>query len=222
MSENIFASEWIDCLEAHYAHVIRTKDHVTEPSLTIVMHSAGFSDKQLAELRVRATMHVDDVGSDFVPDLHILDGHNHDHSAHDVHAHERLAEPVSEPQIFNIPIDLSAADEVQTVEAVSEVQPTSEEELEADFDAMEAPIEYLDEVPQPELKPEMSAQEIEIEAAADAAEEPIEFLDDGQHVELEAVYEEPEAELDSVEHDTLVEPETEEPDPDAPQQLSLF
>ncbi len=72
MSQNIFADEWRDCLRAHYMSVIRNRDHVTEPSLTIVMHQAGFDDSELAELRVRATMHVDDVSEDFVPDLDVL------------------------------------------------------------------------------------------------------------------------------------------------------
>ncbi len=72
MPENIFADEWRDCLEAHYMHVIRNNDRVTLPSLTLVMHQAGFNDSELAELRVRATMHVDQVGEDFVPDLDVL------------------------------------------------------------------------------------------------------------------------------------------------------
>ena len=72
MPENIFELEWRECLEAHYMHVIRNRDKVTEPSLTVVMHQAGFIDSELAELRVRATMHVDDVGADFVPDLEAL------------------------------------------------------------------------------------------------------------------------------------------------------
>lgn len=188
MSENIFANEWIECLEAHYVHVIRTKDHVTEPSLTIVMHSAGFSDKQLAELRVRATMHVDDVGADFVPDLHILDGH-HQHSASETHAHDHAAEQVSEPQIFNIPIDLPAAVEV---EVISEVQSVSEAvsqlETETTVEAAEVTIEFLDGMEQ-------------VDAEGDMLEADLEPVDDGE---------------------APVEPEAEEPDPDAPQQLSLF
>ncbi|MBZ0277492.1 MAG: hypothetical protein K8I60_15205, partial [Anaerolineae bacterium] len=71
--ENIFADEWRECLRAHYMHVIRTQDRVTEPSLRVVMHEAGFNDSELAELRVRATMHVDDVGADFVPDMAVLE-----------------------------------------------------------------------------------------------------------------------------------------------------
>ncbi len=73
MQENIFADEWRECLQAHYIHVIRNRDKVTEPSLTVVMNQAGFSDSELAQLRVRATMHVDDVGADFVPDLAVLE-----------------------------------------------------------------------------------------------------------------------------------------------------
>jgi hypothetical protein len=74
MSENIFADEWRECLRAHYMHVVRTEDRVTLPSLTIVMHQAGFTDSELAELRVRATMYADHVDADFKPDLKVL-GH---------------------------------------------------------------------------------------------------------------------------------------------------
>jgi hypothetical protein len=73
MPEDIFADEWRECLEAHYMHVIRTKDRVTEPSLTVVMGQAGFNKSELAELRVRATMHIDESGEDFVPDLDVLE-----------------------------------------------------------------------------------------------------------------------------------------------------
>lgn len=74
MSDNVFADEWRACLRAHYMHVVRIGDRVTEPTLRMVMHDAHFSDEELAELRVRATMHVDDVGADFVPDLNALQG----------------------------------------------------------------------------------------------------------------------------------------------------
>jgi hypothetical protein len=116
MSENIFADEWLECLEAHYMHVIRIKDKVTEPSLSIVMHSAGFSDKQLAELKVRATMHIDDVGEDFVPDLDVLDGHDHDH--------QEVAPEVVEARVYNIPIDIAPEPVVDVL--VAEVELPSE------------------------------------------------------------------------------------------------
>ena len=152
MTENIFADEWLECLEAHYIHVIRIKDKVTEPSLSIVMHSAGFSDARLAELRVRATMHVDDVGSDFVPDLDVLEAYDYQHTTPEaVEAH-----------VYNIPIDV--------VPVSTEVAPSLEVEL----------VSRNDDVPQAEVEPETFEDQVPIE------------------------------------------PEPEQEDPDAPQQLSLF
>ena len=135
MSENIFADEWIECLEAHYMHVIRINDKVTEPSLSIVMHDAGFSDAQLAELRVRATMHVDQVGADFVPDLNVLEAHEHSHNE---------TKPAEAP-IYNIPIDTApvqtetteAAPPAVSVEAELEVEPAVASEVEAEPDTGE-------------------------------------------------------------------------------------
>ena len=183
MSENIFADEWMECLESHYMHVIRINDKVTEPSLSIVMHSAGFSDTQLAELRVRATMHIDDVGADFVPDLEVLDAHNHEHAAPEV----------SEAHVFNIPIDIVPAP-VEIVPPVEAVLPTEKEDV-LDVKAEPELIEEVETLVEPE------------------AELPIE--NDGV---VEA-----EVEPESVEEDEApVEPEAAKPDPDAPQQLSLF
>ena len=53
------------------AHV-RRDDQRTLKSLLRVMHDTGFSDAELAELRVRATMRVEDVPEDFVPDMNIF------------------------------------------------------------------------------------------------------------------------------------------------------
>jgi hypothetical protein len=72
MSENIFGDDWRECLQAHYVHVIRSRDYVTRPTLRVVMEQAGFDESQMAELEVRATMHVDDVGTDFVPDAEVM------------------------------------------------------------------------------------------------------------------------------------------------------
>jgi hypothetical protein len=72
MSESVFADEWRECLRAHYMHVIRTHDRVTLPSLTYVMYQAGFTEGELAELRVRATLRADQMPADFVPDMNAL------------------------------------------------------------------------------------------------------------------------------------------------------
>ncbi|MCL4247214.1 MAG: hypothetical protein KJ065_03565 [Anaerolineae bacterium] len=70
---SVFADEWRECLRAHYMHVVRIGDISTEPTLISVMQEAGFSETELAELRIRATMHVDDVGADFQPDAAVVE-----------------------------------------------------------------------------------------------------------------------------------------------------
>lgn len=72
MTNNPFREEWRDCLRAHYLHVIRSGDRVTEPSLQLVMLEAGFSQAELAELRVRATLRTEDAPLGFTPDLDAL------------------------------------------------------------------------------------------------------------------------------------------------------
>ncbi len=70
---SIFADEWRECLRAHFTIVMRTNDKITEKTLRGVMIEAGFTDAELKELTVRATMHVDHVGADFVPDMTVLE-----------------------------------------------------------------------------------------------------------------------------------------------------
>lgn len=70
---SVFFDEWLSSLRAQYQHVVRTGDTVTLPSLTAVMQQVGFRDDELRQLRLDATLHVDDVPDDFVPDLAILD-----------------------------------------------------------------------------------------------------------------------------------------------------
>lgn len=70
---SVFADEWRECLRAHYMYVVHVGDISTEPTLISVMQEAGFTETELAELRVRATMHVDDVGADFQPDAAVVE-----------------------------------------------------------------------------------------------------------------------------------------------------
>ncbi|MBN8637060.1 MAG: hypothetical protein J0M07_17160 [Anaerolineae bacterium] len=67
-----FSEDWRDCLKAHYTHVIRTNDVRTEKTLRTVLHECGYNDAQINEWYVLATMHVDDVDPDFVPDLELV------------------------------------------------------------------------------------------------------------------------------------------------------
>ena len=72
-SRSVFFDEWLRSLREQYKHVVRNNDRVTLPSLTAVMQKLGFGEEELAQLRVEATMHVDDISPDFRPDMKILD-----------------------------------------------------------------------------------------------------------------------------------------------------
>ena len=72
-AKSIFADEWRDCLRAHYTYVVRNNDKLTERTLRGVMFEAGFTEAELTELTVRATMRAEDMDADFVPDLEILE-----------------------------------------------------------------------------------------------------------------------------------------------------
>lgn len=72
-NQSVFADDWRMCLREHYMYVVRENDARKLQSLNNLMHDMGFDDTELAELRVLATMHVDDVSEDFMPDLNALD-----------------------------------------------------------------------------------------------------------------------------------------------------
>lgn len=67
-----FADDWRECLIAHYQHVIRNQDQVTERTLIGVLLNTGFTESELAEWKVRATLRADELPPDFVPDLDVL------------------------------------------------------------------------------------------------------------------------------------------------------
>ena len=69
---SVFTEEWLACLREQYKYVILNNDQVTLASLLPVLHRVGFTEDELAQLRVEATMHVDDVPADFVPDMDVL------------------------------------------------------------------------------------------------------------------------------------------------------
>lgn len=70
---SVFNDDWRACLREQYMYVVRTNETKTQQSLAeLMIHDLNFTDAELAELRVLATMHVDDVAEDFVPDLEVL------------------------------------------------------------------------------------------------------------------------------------------------------
>jgi len=96
--ESIFTDEWRECLRAHYMDVIRRNDQITLKSLVRVMHDTGFSDDDMAELRVRATMRAEDMPDNYVPDMHIFQVNADFSPSEEVVADQPLLETEPMPQ----------------------------------------------------------------------------------------------------------------------------
>lgn len=198
---SIFFDEWIKSLREQYKYVIRNNDQVTLPSLTNVMHNVGFSDDELAQLRVEATMHVDDVGADYVPDMQVLEKAK----AGQPHPAECTC-----PQC--IPIDESQFDD--------EGQPLVNDDPEKDthetghvFAAAKIEEPPVTEEVEPEAPPAIE-ESVVIDAPipeplAEPEEELLTFEDS---LDIETIEEE------IIEEDV----EDEEDDPDQPKQMSMF
>lgn len=69
---NIFAEEWRRCLREHYKYVIAEGDHITERTLVGVLHRVGFTDDELRQLYMEATLRAEDVPDNFMPDMQKL------------------------------------------------------------------------------------------------------------------------------------------------------
>ena len=75
--QSVFFEEWMRSLREQYKYVVRKQDKVALPSLTAVLHQIGFTDDELTQLRLEATLRQDDVGADYVADMAILAGQAH-------------------------------------------------------------------------------------------------------------------------------------------------
>jgi hypothetical protein len=53
-ARSLFFDDWQACLRAHYMHVIRSNDAVTEPTLRQVLLHTGLSENDLEALRQQA------------------------------------------------------------------------------------------------------------------------------------------------------------------------
>jgi len=191
---SIFFDEWIKSLREQYKYVIRNNDQVTLPSLTEVMHDVGFTDDELAHLRVEATMHIDDVSDDFVPDLKVLDNPQ----AGQPHPDECTCAQC-------IPIDESKFDD--------EGQPLT------DIDPEQASYEtgHVFAVAKPDILPAQTPDELD--TISDLSED-IELLDTVDDLTFEDSLED---DIDVLYEEGIEEPDDEaEDDPDAPQQMSMF
>jgi hypothetical protein len=66
---SIFYQDWRDCLRAHYMHVIRTNDQITEPTLHGVLIRTGFTEDEIKEMAVQARMRDTEAHPDDLPSL---------------------------------------------------------------------------------------------------------------------------------------------------------
>ncbi len=191
---SVFFDEWIKSLREQYKYVIRKNDQVTLPSLTKVMHNVGFTDDELNHLRLDATMHVDAVDDDFVPDLGVLDNP----PAGQPHPAECLCPqcvPIDESQFDADGQPLKAIDPEEVNHEAGHVFPAAKIEATDDLEDDE-PIDDVE-----MLEPEIDdVEEDEIPTFEESLDDDVEAEDDS----------------DDLEDD---EPED---DPDAPKQMSMF
>jgi len=138
---SIFSDEWRECLRAHFTTVIRNNDKITERTLRSVMFEAGFTDAELKELAVRATMRVEDVDADFVPDMDILEAEPPAEASGEIFTVPAIAVPqeVIEAALVEESIEMdeaiAAADATQSDAEMDE----SELETEGDTESDEPP-----------------------------------------------------------------------------------
>ncbi len=66
---SVFYEDWRACLRAHYLHVIRTGDRVTEPTLREVLLRVGFSEDEIKEMAIQARMRDTDATPGELPGL---------------------------------------------------------------------------------------------------------------------------------------------------------
>ena len=112
---SIFFDEWRNCLQAHYTTFVQ-QEYLPQPerkahakdALEGVLHRVGFSEDDLHGLYVRATMRVEDVPENFVPDMTFQAHPGECHCAacmdevltknHDEHGQPIAVEPTPEPE----------------------------------------------------------------------------------------------------------------------------
>lgn len=118
--DSIFFDEWQACLRAHYIHVIRTNDTVTEPTLRHVLLATGLSEAELAALRAEALGMADAPEAETIdraplPDAALDDpalDSDLDEAAYDdtVPAGDTTGEPALEADVFDDGYDPDADD----------------------------------------------------------------------------------------------------------------
>lgn len=126
----IFADDWRDCLREQYKYVIQQQDRRTEATLTQMLYEVGFSEDELAALRLQATLRTEDMPEDYVPE----EVQQH-YAGVDVTGPEEPAEEVTVLAADEVPEEEDPALEAATFdEMVAEDAPAEPDALDEDVD----------------------------------------------------------------------------------------
>ncbi len=68
-----FQDDWKQNLTEHYKQIVQTGNSTQRENGKLMMQQAGFTEKEISALYIEATMHLDDVPRDFVPDANMLE-----------------------------------------------------------------------------------------------------------------------------------------------------
>lgn len=72
-----FDEEWRESLAEQFKHAARLEGKTRRDALRQMLHELGFSEGQLRDLYIDATMHIDDLNADFLPDLDMIEHRRH-------------------------------------------------------------------------------------------------------------------------------------------------
>lgn len=70
---SIFGDQWRATQIAYFEQMMRTGNAEQRANACQIMRDSGFSDQEINDLYIQATMHLDDVPDDFVPDLEVIE-----------------------------------------------------------------------------------------------------------------------------------------------------
>lgn len=73
MPRSPFADDWHAAQEQHFQHILRTGDAGARRDAIALMQQAGYDEAAIQALYIRATMHMDDIPPDFVPDMEVIE-----------------------------------------------------------------------------------------------------------------------------------------------------
>lgn len=152
--KSIFFDEWRACLHAHFEHVVRSGDTVTEPTLRHVLQQTGLTDEELELIRAEVLHASGTEPEDFSPETTAseLDALEEDR-IEDVDEHP--AEDVDEGDPWSWADNVSTdalqahADSAPAANEFDTTEPDFEDEADGELDDVSDAEQPADEPPPP-------------------------------------------------------------------------